>query len=209
MRFEIFLERYFRGLNYLSIPTETHVPGVILNNDDRVEMSLAKLFYDENPVRWDTKIVAADLNNETVSGSRGLGLDFTLLGMISAKGTAKAEYVVTFEFNDVSAIVFDTDGGAVFENEVRTLIMELKNRDRAKWKQILHEFVVMEAVVVRRATITIHRNGAVVTEANFPTTAGEISIKGSYQWGIDGRLIIENTGNIPFGVLGFQVKRQM
>lgn len=207
--FERFIERHYKGMNFISIPSGVHVPGVILNNNDRVETALARLFPTENPAKWATIIVPANIPNETVKGNRGLSLDFALLGMLGIKGSVTANYEIEFRFEEVSSLVFDTGYGAVFENDVRSMIMELKNRDHDAWKQILHEFVAMEAVIVKRAVLSIKRNGQAIGEANFPTHAGEVTINAKFEWKADGTMVIENVNNIPFGLLGFQVKRNM
>lgn len=207
--FERFIERHYRGLNFISIPTAAHVPGVVLNNNDRVETALHRLFPNQPTSKWKTRTVDADMHNESVQGSRGLDLDFKLLGIFGIQGSVSANYEISFQFSEVASMAFDTDNGAVFENDIRTLIMGLKASDRSSWKQILHEFVVTEAVIVKKATFTIRRNGQAVVETNFPTHAGEMSIEGQFRWEADGTMVVENNRNVPFGLLGFQVKRNM
>lgn len=207
--FEKFIERKFRGLNFISIPTSAHVPGVILNNNDRVESALYNLFPEEPSSRWKTSTINADMRDINVKGHRALEIDSKLLGIVGISGSASASYEIDFQFEEVSSLVFDTDNGAVFENEIRTMLTGLRSSNRPAWRQILHEFVVTEAVYVKTAVLRIHRNGNAIEQADFPTHAGELNIDGAFEWRTDGTMVVENSRNIPFGLLGFIVKRNM
>ena len=206
-QFEKFIERNYRGLNYISIPNESFLPGVVLNLEDRITDSLSRIFTSEKIEKWKQKTVNANMANQSVSGERNLDLGVTLLGIVSLKGGFNTDYNVTFEFDEVCEIIFDTDNGGAFENEVRTMIERLKKEDRNRWSKILHEYVVMEVVVVKSVTMEFKRNGKVVGELDLPQLENELSFNGSYKWNKKGKMVIKNDKSLPFGVLGFPVKR--
>lgn len=207
--FEKFIEEYYRGFNFISIPNESFQPGVIINDDDRIVDSVSRIFSNENVNKWRTKTVNANIQNEIISGERKLDLGVSLLGLFSLKGGFSSKYDISFEFNEVTEIIFDTQNGGAFENEIRRLIMNLKQSDRSLWKSILHENVVMEVVIVKSATIVFKKNGSIVGEAEIEDIKHNISINGTYSWNSEGKMIINNSNNIPFGVLDFQIKRFM
>lgn len=208
MKLEKFIEHKFPGLNYLSISDERYLPTVIINDEDRIIDSLSRVFDSEPANKWTTREVSTRINGETIQGTRKLEFGAKFLGVVSIKAGVTANYSVTYEFDDVTSVVFNNASGGVYENEVRALIMKLKDSDRATWKDILHEYVVMESVYVKNFKIKLTRDGVVLTQANIQTTQGEISIDGSYTWSASGEMIIQDN-KTPLGLRGFQVKRFM
>lgn len=206
-KFEKFIEKNYKGLNFISIPSEAYKPGVLLNDDDRIFAHLSRIFKDEQ--KWKIKQIKANIPNQVINGERDLDLGITLLGIISLKGGFESSYTVSFEFNDVSEVVFDTENGGAYENEVRTLIQNLKKSDQNTWHQILHKYVAMEIVIVNSVTVEFKRNGKALGEIDLPQIENELSINGKYLWGSNGKMEIKNDNNVPFGVLGFQIKRGM
>jgi hypothetical protein len=205
--FEKFIEKHYKGLNFITIPSEAYSPGVILNEDDRIFNHLSRLFPDEK--KWNIKEVNASMPNEVINGERSLDLGVTVLGIISLKGGFNSAYSVSFEFNQVSEFIFDYAKGGAYESEVRILIQKLKNSDHNSWEQILHKYVAMEVVVIKSAIVTFTRNGKALGEVDLPVLEKELSINGTYNWSSGGKMVINNDKNLPFGVLGFQVKRMM
>jgi hypothetical protein len=207
--FEKFIEENYKGFNFISIPSEALVPGVIINDDDRIIDSVSRIFSDAGASKWSTKTINANIQNQVISGERKLDLGVSLLGLFSLKGGYTTNYEVSFEFNEVTEIVFDTKNGGAFENEIRGMIMNLKDSNRSLWKSILHEHVVMDVIVVKSATIEFKKDGNVVGEAEIQNIKNDISINGSYIWNETGKMVITNTNNVPFGVMDFQIKRYM
>lgn len=206
-KFEKFIEKNYRGLNFITIPSEAYQPGVILTDDDRIFAHLSRIFQSDK--KWIKKEIAANMANQTVSGERNLELGITVLGMVTLKGGYNSSYSVSFEFSEVSQVIFDYDNGGAYEFEVRTMIEKLKDSDKNTWLQLLHKFVAMEVVVVKSAIVEFKRNGKVLGDVDLPILENEVSINGSYQWAGAGKMEIKNEKNLPFGVLGFQIKRQM
>jgi hypothetical protein len=207
--FEKFIEEHYKGFNFISIPSEALVPGVIINSDDRIVDSVKRIFTEAAPNKWGIKTIKANMHSQVIAGERKLDLGITLLGLFSLKGGASSKYDISFEFNDVTEIVFDTQNGGAYENEIRGFIMDLKQANRSLWKSILHEHVVMEVVIVKTATVQFKRSGNIVGEAQIEDIKNDISINGSYSWNNEGKMVIKNDNNIPFGVLDFQIKRSM
>jgi hypothetical protein len=207
--FEKYLERNYKGFNFISIPSQAYVPGIVLNDDDRIIDGISRVFSNEGPEKWTTKAVEANMGDQTINGERGLDLGVTLLGLISLKGGISNKYSVSFEFDQVSEIIFDTERGGVFENDVRRFIMQLKHDDRDRWKELLHEFVVMEVIMVHSVVVEFKRDGKVMLEADLEKLKNELSINGTFTFTGAGKMTIKNDKNLPFGVMGFQVKRFM
>jgi hypothetical protein len=206
-KFERFIEKHYKGLNFITIPNEAYNPGVILNEDDRIFSHLARIFPDDK--KWKTRLVMANMPNEVVNGKRNLDIGVTLLGIVTLKGGFDAAYTVSFEFKDVSEMIFDFDNGGAYESDVRILIQKLKEKDPVTWGGILHKFVAMEVVIIKSATVSFTRNGKALGQVDLPLMENELSISGSYSWDSGGKMVINNDKNLPFGVLGFQVKRMM
>ncbi|WP_395054476.1 hypothetical protein [Flavobacterium sp.] len=207
--FEKFIEENYKGFNFISIASEAILPGVILNSDDRIIDNLNRIFPDQQSIKWQNKIIKANMPNHIISGERKLDFGVTLLGLLSLKVGTEKNYSISFEFNDVKEIVFDTQNGGVYENEIRNMIMLLKKSNRDTWKSILHENVVMEVVIVKKVTIEIKQNGKLMGEIDIQNIKNDLSINGSYTWNTLGKMVIENEQNLPFGVLDFQIKRLM
>jgi hypothetical protein len=207
--FEKFIEEYYKGFNFISISSEAIIPGVIINSDDRIIDNIKRLFPDKSPNKWALKTVKANIPNQAITGNRKLDIGLTLLGLFSLKGGNSTNYEVKFEFNDVTEIIFDTQNGGAYENEIRQYIMKLKDSDRSSWKGILHEHLVMEVVIVKSAIVEFKKNGNILTEVEIQEIKNDISINGSYSWNSEGKMIINNDNNIPFGVMDFQIKRSM
>ena len=208
-KFEKFIEENYKGLNFISIQSEAIEPGVILNDDDRIIDDLSRIFPDE--IKWKTIPIAASISNLTVNGERNLDLGISVLGMIGLKGNGgfNSGYSVSFEFSEVSEVVFDTENGGAYENEVRTMIQKLKNTDRNAWFGILHKFVTMEVLIVKSATVEFKKDGKVIGDVDLPMLHNALSINGSYNWIGSGKMVVNNDKSLPFGVLGFQIKRSM
>ena len=206
--FEKFIEQNYPGLNYISLANEEYVPGQILNSDDRILDNLSRVFPNEAPNKWSTKRVDAHITGGSVSGQRNLDFGLNVLGIFSLKAGAKANYSIQFSFDKVSQIVFDIANGAVYENEVRSLINELKQHNRPHWRMLLHEFVVMESLIVENMRVTFRKEGNVVVAADIPALENAIKVDASYEWNAQGEMEITNN-KLPFGVLGFTVKRIM
>jgi hypothetical protein len=207
--FEKFIEENYKGFNFISIASEAFVPGVILNDDDRIVDSIQRVFSEVNEAKWSKKVINASMPSEVISGERKLDLGVSLLGLFSLKGGFDANFTVSFEFNEVSEMVFDTANGGIYENEIRKLIMDLKHSDRDLWKSILHEHVVMEVIIVKSAIVEFKRNGKVIGEAEIEKIKNSISINGTYSWNSSGKMIVTNDKKLPFGVMDFQIKRYM
>lgn len=207
--FEKFIEQYYKGFNFISIASEAFLPGAIINSDDRIIDYVGRIFPNENPKKWAYKTIKANIPSEVIKGERSLDLGISILGLFSLKGGFTSKYDISFEFNDVTEIVFDTENGGAYENEIRRMIMNLKKSDRDLWKSILHEHVIMEVVIVKSAVIEFKKNGTVVGEAEFEDIKKNVSINGSFKWNSEGKMVIDNVNNIPFGVMDFQIKRNM
>ena len=195
-------------MNFISIPTEDYIPGIIINDDDRIIDALFSIFDDEPPAKWKTKVVNANIASQTIQGERNLDLGLTVLGIFTLKAGVTAKYSASFEFGNATAIVFDTATGGVFENQVRTMIMKLKKEDQVRWKQILHQTVVLQAIYVESLSAEFKRNGQIVTEAEAEKLKNEVTINGKFSWDAAGKMVIKNN-KVPFGVMGFMVKRGM
>ena len=204
-QFEKFIEKNYKGLTFLSIPNKEYTPGVILSNNDQIFAHLSSIFPHKQ--KWKTKIVEANLANQTISGERSLDAGVSFLGLISTRGNGESNYTVSFEFNEVSELIFDHDNGGAYENEVRTMISNLKDADKKSWKQILHKQVTMSVIIVKSMTVEFKKNGTSVVTADIPQLTNDLNISGSYNWVSEGKMIINNDNNMPFGVLGFEVKR--
>lgn len=207
--FEKFIEQYYKGFNFISIASEAFLPGVIINSDDRIIDNVGRIFPDENPKKWQYKTVNANIPNEIIKGERSLDLGISILGLFSLKGGFSSKYDISFEFNDVTQIIFDTENGGAYENEIRRMIMNLKKSNRDLWKTILHEHVIMEVVIIKTAVIEFKKNGSVVGEAEYDDIKKNVSINGTFKWNSEGKMVVKNVNNIPFGVLDFQIKRHM
>jgi hypothetical protein len=207
--FEKFIEQYYRGFNFISIASEAFLPGVIINSDDRIIDNVGRLFPNENANKWLHKTVNANIPNEIIKGERSLDLGISILGLFSLKGGFASNYDISFEFNDVTQIIFDTEKGGAYENEIRRMVMDLKKSNRSVWKSILHEHVIMEVVIVKTATIEFKKNGQIIGEVEYEDIKNNISINGTFKWNSAGKMVIKNVNNIPFGVLDFQIKRNM
>ena len=67
----------------------------------------------------------------------------------------------------------------------------------------------MNVIIVKSATIAFKKDGNTVGQAEIQNIKNDIIIDGSYTWNENGKMVITNTGNIPFGVMDFQIKRYM
>ncbi|MFZ5940385.1 MAG: hypothetical protein ACOYXB_07405 [Bacteroidota bacterium] len=205
--FEKFIEKNYKGLNLISIPSEAYKPGVIVNDDDRVFSHLSRFI--NGGINWDTKEIAANMANLTVTGERKLDLGASVLGFITLKGGIDTDYSVAFEFSDVSQEIFDYENNGPYESDIRIRIQALKDANREAWLMLLHKFVTMEVVIVHSATVEFKKNGSVVPRAQYSQLEQDISINGAISWNKEGKLEIVNEKNLPFGLMGFQVKRSM
>ncbi|MBI4929817.1 MAG: hypothetical protein HY841_03575 [Bacteroidetes bacterium] len=207
-KFEKFIEKNYPGLNFISITNDNYVPGVILNDDDRIIDGLSRIFSAEPATKWAAATVNADIAGGEVQGERDLDSGGSVLGIVSLKAGVAVNYSVSFTFDKVTEMVFDTAKGAVYENEVREMIMKLKGNNRPRWKEILHEYVVMESVYVESATVEFKRNGKVLGQADIEQLTNEVNIDAKYKWNTKGKMEIKNNTS-PFGVRGFLIKRFM
>jgi hypothetical protein len=190
--FEKFIEQYYKGFNFISIASEAFLPGVIINSDDRIIDNVGRIFPNENPKKWQYKTVNANIPNEIIKGERSLDLGISILGLFSLKGGFSSKYDISFEFNDVTQIIFDTENGGAYENEIRRMIMNLKKSNRDLWKTILHEHVIMEVVIIKTAVIEFKKNGSVVGEAEYDDIKKNVSINGTFKWNSEGKMVVKN-----------------
>lgn len=206
--FEKFIEKKYPGLNFISISSEDYIPGVIVNDDDRIIDSLQNVFRTEPSQRWGTKRIAAEIADETIHGERNLSISGKVIGLFQLKAGVTAAYTVSFEFNKCTEHVFDSANGAIYENDARRMIDKLKDTDKETWKSLLHNFVTMCAVYIEEVTIQFKRDGAVVLEADIEKLKQEVSIGSDYKWSAAGKMVFSNN-KVPFGVMGFPIKRMM
>ncbi len=202
-KFEKVIEKYYPGLNFLAISNEAYAPGVVLNHDDRIVDTLESLFPGG---AWTTKTVDANTGTQKIEGSRSLELGATILGSVMIKSGVASRYEINFEFGQMKEVIFDNRKGAPLENELRNKFMQLKNSNRNRWNDVLHNYVVMSSLYVDTFTATFIRDGNVETNADVITR--DVSIHANAEWKTDGKLKL--TGNkTPFGTRGFIVKRFM
>lgn len=208
--FEKLVEQQFPGMNYLSVSLENLAPGDIINHEDEKIDALRRLFPARKPESWTTKKISAGIADQTITDERKLDLGANLFNIVSVQAGFDKSLTATFEFGETSAIVFDTDNGAVYENEVRGMMRALKeaNDDSPKWRNVLHQFVVMECIYINSVTVTFKKNNQIIADADIPAIQQGLKIKGEYLWGSDGKLTIRNN-TTPFGVRGFLVKKTM
>lgn len=208
MNFEKFIENNYKGLNSLAISDERYMPGVILNNEDRIVDALSNLFPSAPATKWITEKVKTTVSGQTITGSRDLEIGSMILGVVGIKAGVSANYSLSFEFDNATSVVFDNSKGGIYENDVRTLINDLKQNNKDQWRSVLHGYVVMESIIVEIFKIQLSRNGKVITQADLQQYGQEISINGSYSWITNGTMQINNNTN-PLGVRGFPIKRFM
>ncbi len=206
--FEDFIEKYYPGMNYLAISTEQYAPAVVLNQEDRIVASLARVFGNMPQASWATAKVQTRIAGDKVQGTRALDAGAKLLGVFSVKAGVNTDYSVTFSFENATSMIFDTQKGGVYEKDVRDMIMKLKDTDKGSWNDLLHEFVVMESIYVESFKAKFIRNGKVTGAVDVEKLKDELSISGDYSWNSQGEVEIINN-NTPLGVRGFLVKRFM
>lgn len=207
-KFENYIEKNYPGLNFISLPNEEYLPGQILNNDDRIVDGLSRIFNEEPDTKWITKKINANIVGGTIQGNRDLDIGVNVLGIFSLRAGSKAQYSISFSFDQVSQVVFDTTKGAVYENEVRRMILNLKKTNKKDWRDILHNYVVISSVYVESMTVEFYRNGNAILEAQIPEFSNEVKIDTKYEWNNNGKIEIKNN-KLPFGVTGFTIKRMM
>lgn len=206
MTFERFIEKKYDGLNFIPISTEEYLPGAILNKEERIVDHLKRVFHLEDPKKWSTKKVNATIAGEKVIGERSLNAGATLLGVFSLKNNTKSNYAVSFEFNEVASVVFDTSNGGVYENEIRNMIDKLKADDKRDWKDVLHTYIVTETIYVEKFSASFKKDGRVMAAAEVEQLKNEVNVNADYQWSSAGVIEIVNN-KTPFGVRGFSIKR--
>ncbi len=113
---------------------------------------------------------------------------------------------MSFSFDKMKEVIFDFENGAPLENELRKMFMKLKDKDRARWKTVLHDYAVTSSLYVNSFKATFKRDGQVETDVNILTK--DISFNAHTEWSASGELTISGN-NTPFGVRGFIIKRFM
>ncbi len=88
-KFERLIEQNYPGLNFVAISNEAYMPGVILNDDDRIVDAMSHLFSGGN---WKTKTVEANTGDQTIEGSFSLGFGGTFLGAVTVKSNVSSKY---------------------------------------------------------------------------------------------------------------------
>lgn len=208
-KFEQIIEKNYRGLNFLSISHGDYLPGVIIDNEDRIVDAIWNVFPDWNKEKWKVKEVDLRIAGGATEADRKLDITGKILGVFSLKAGVTADYSISFEFDKCSSIIFDTsNGGGLYENQVIRSIRELKETDREIWRDLIRNFFVMESVFVESFRTTFKRNGKVLVGADLEMIEQEVKIAAKYNWGGNGTMEISDNKN-PFGVRGFIIKRHM
>lgn len=205
--FEKFMQENYKGYNFISIPNEAFAPGVILNYDERIVDNIQRIFPSASPLKWSKKAVIASMPIQVVSGERKLDLGVSLLGLFSLKAGLGSKYTVSFEFNEVTEMVFDVLNGGIYENEIRTLILNLEYSDHDAWEDIIDEHLVMEVLIVKSVTVEFKRDGKSVSDFEIEQIKNEIGINGSYTWDETGKMVLNSVQNYPFAVMDFQINK--
>lgn len=207
--FERLIEKHYPGLNFILIPDERYMPGAIINNNDQIIDHINKIhLFDEN--KCITKVINTTIANNELTYENSLSFDFSLLGLIKLVGKSKKKYKVNFEYKNVKSVVFNTiDANGYYENDIKEILMNLKKSDRSRFLRIKKDFVIMQSLFVDELIITIEKEGNVVTEADFTISKDEYKIEGEYTWNTDGKMIIKNTQNVPFGVIDLKIKNNL
>jgi len=199
--FRAFLNSY--GIRLLSTPNDDFQPGLVLEKKRKSFTSFGHLkSVLELPKRsWETRLRASNLINETVNRSLSLKASASLKEFgVEISGGLQKVTSVDFAIEQVTARDFvNIDNFTLIPK-----ILELKKKDRAKWKMLKGKWYAYHLFYASHVVFTFQTDAAIDIKAlikNKITIQPEASIR----WNSNKRFVITKNNKVPFGFTGWKI----
>ena len=199
------LEKLFPGIEFLVVSDTTFLPGTVINKLRPVQKQghIKSIVSGKPSTYWDTDRVKGNiLAGDTLSGTSNFSGAFSLLPFLKVKASVKNSYSYNYEIDSIEASNFLNTSRL----DLMPLLRKIKTGDKETWKSIKSFYVVTETYYAKSFSMTLQKNGSIVTEAEFNQDFEKISGNVDFNFASGGKIVVANNKDVPFGFTAFQIK---
>lgn len=199
--FKAFLGNY--GIRLLSTPNDNYQPGLVLEKKRKAFTSFGHLenVLDLPKRSWETQLRESNLINETVNRTLSLKASASLKEFgVEISGGLQKVTSVDFSIEQVTARDFvNMDNFTLMPK-----ILELKKKDKAKWKLLRGKWYAYHLFYASHVVFTFQTDAAIDVKA---LIKNKISIQpeASIRWSSNKRFVISKNNRVPFGFTGWKI----
>lgn len=199
------LEKLFPGIEFLIVSDTNFIPGTVINKLRPVTKQghIKSIIPSKESTYWDTDRVKGNiLAGDTLSGSSDFKGNVSLLSFLKIKSSVKSLYSYKYEIDTIEACNFLNTS----KLDLMPLLRKMKTGDKEAWKSVKTFYVVTETYYAKTFSITLQKNGTVVTEVEFKQDFENIEGNVQFDFNRGGRIIVSNNSDVPFGFKAFHLK---
>jgi hypothetical protein len=199
------LEKIFPGVEFLTISDATFLPGTVVNKLRPVtKQGHVKSIISGKPSSyWDTDRVKGNiLAGDTLTGSADFNGAVSLLSFLKVKTSVKNSYSYKYDIDSIEASNFLNTSRL----DLMPLLRQIKTSNIATWRSIRSFYIVTETYYAKSFSITLQKNGSIVTQAEFNQDFEKISADVNFDFGNGGKIVVANNNDVPFGFSAFRIK---
>lgn len=199
------LEKLFPGIEFLIISDSTFLPGTVINKLRPVTKQghIKSIIQGKDSTYWETDRVKGNiLAGDTLTGSSDFSGNIALLSFLKINSSVKASYSYKYEIDTIEACNFLNTS----KLDLMPLLRKMKTGDKEIWKSVRSFYVVTETYYAKNFSITLQKNGSVITEAEFKQDFENINANVQFDFNRGGKIIVSANKDVPFGFTAFQIK---
>ena len=206
--FESQIENVIPEINFLTVSSAGIKPGTLLESMEKDIVvgylpDFIKIVPSMKDKNFETIEEAYDLKVNKIEGSESFDAAIKLMDFLGLKFDKTLKYKIDFEIEEMTSIKF---GQNLDKINFEIALGQLRKMDRKLFKKIKGYFLVFRVLYANkyRVSIEVEKEGGFEADVDVKNVDVETNVNSKKE---NNTLLISKNSEVPFGVIGYMIKK--